>query len=204
MYTSTSRRFVYILCVFVLSIAFPKCNSYPRTSYPGTNNLTLDSNSTNPSSSDGLIILPYAIHVPNSEITLHYGFGLLRHAIDFMDLRSLVIVSQHHADESAQRFGANNLYPHRDGKQSYKYTLGDGIRLFVQNSPGGRLFTWRQLQGIMEGLRMIFVDGRKSYETTFYFWDGPDWHKPLGNGMVLRGNTGPGSYDVSSIISAFR
>lgn len=80
-------------------------------------------------------------------------------------------------------------------RQELAYRLGDGFYFFVHTPKGSqRVFTWRQLRNVVEGLRLFLIVGERNYCTKFQSWDGP-WRwihvgQELGEGGIVLDRNG--------------
>lgn len=135
-----------------------------------------------------LKILPYKFSVPNTQTYLRLGFGLRPHRLDLMSMGGLIAVIQHDIAEAIEIEGEDE-FPGLvdDHRQRVGETLGDGFYLIMSNATP-RLFTWRQLSNVMEGLRLFLIVGERNYCVNFKFWDGPGGR--LGGGAILLGGDG--------------
>lgn len=140
------------------------------------------------------VLLPYGFSVPNTQTYLRLGFGYPRHRLDLMSMGGLIAVIQHDIAEAIEIEG-EDAFPvlDIDHRQRLGYTLGDGFYLVVRSVKGSqRLFTWRQLSNVVEGLRLFLIIGERNYCTEFKFWDGPGrWRvEHLGSGGIVLDRSG--------------
>lgn len=135
------------------------------------------------------IVYPYSFSVPNTQIFLRLGFGLVRHRLDPMSLAGLIAVMEFEVVEGIDRDG-EDAYPGLNiviDEQRFGWTLYEGFHFEVYSvRDSGRFFTWGQLSHVVEGLRLFLVVGERPFATKFKFWDGPGrWRRELGGGAFV-------------------
>ena len=131
------------------------------------------------------IPLPYIFDVPNTSIFLNLGFGWRRRALDPMDMRGLIAISQAIIKETIEAIGPHHILPvSPNGEQEFYRELGDGIEFFVQNVRPFEYFTWDTLGEVVEGLRLYLIVGERYRQTYFNFWE--EDAGPVGTGCIRR------------------
>ena len=134
------------------------------------------------------VFLPYRFRVPDTGTVLRIGFGLPRHKIDFEIMEELLDLSESVVDDSLRRFGADTHCPRGPGHHQLYEQLGAGIELRIQDVPQSSGFTWQQLHEAVIGLHLYLVEGRRSYETYFIFYNGPGRFPDLNDEPLGRGD----------------
>ena len=139
--------------------------------------------------------LPYHFRVPTTAIVLHLGFGIFRHRIDPAELRSLLLLTRDGIQHGINVHGRDALFPamgdnHR--QQFSEHGLGT-VQLDVSDFRAGNQFSWGDLWNVVEGLRLYLLEGGRSFETHFTFWEEPEavshrLHRKLGQGRIVRGS----------------
>ena len=128
--------------------------------------------------------------MPTTDTVLRLTYGLIRHRIDHLDLQSLIHLAKGTVELNFDAHGGNTVYPlEPHGRQVFEM-LGFGIQLRVENVAPERLFTYRMLYEVVEGLRLFLVVGRRNWEVRFWVWNGvgewPDRGEPVARGAVER------------------
>ena len=143
------------------------------------------------------IPLPHSFFVPDTETYLRLGFGLVRHRLDPLSLGGLIAVMQHEILRGINQYGEDtyvgfNILAYG---QRFQWTLGDGFHFEIHNvKSSNRFFTWKQLENVVEGLRLFLVVGERPFAPRFRFWDGAGWSRTrtLGDGGFVGDRVGSG------------
>ena len=138
---------------------------------------------------------PYSFRVPTTNIVLHLGFGIIRHRIDPAELRSLLLLTKDGIQRGIDAHGPDALFPAlgNDHRQQFReHGLGT-VRLDISDFKAGNQFCWGDVWNVVEGLRLYLLEGGRSFETHFTFWEEPNGvshqlHRKLGQGRVVRGS----------------
>ena len=161
-----------------------------------TFNLTpLNTSSTSNTSLTGTTFLPHQFRVPTTKIVLWLGFGIIHHRIDPTELRSLLLLTKAFIQKGIDDHGSRALFPTsgNDHRQEFVETGLGTVGLFISDFKAGNQFSWGNVWDVVEGLRLYLLDGERSLETSFTFWEYPpraaiNLHRKLGHGFIKRGS----------------
>ncbi|KAL6716664.1 hypothetical protein ACLMJK_006232 [Lecanora helva] len=162
-------------------------NLTPLDSGLGLLNASNNANSTSAERVCAYALLPYTFNVPGSHVSLRLGFGLPRRSLNKFDMRALLAVVKSEVDDIVRQVGPAAYFAVRpDGRQVLDYDLGDGIRIFMDNTLLGRYFTVGTLQDTLHGLQLYLIDGERFRQTYFHFYDGNPGLE-VGSGCIEKG-----------------
>ena len=135
--------------------------------------------------------LAHRFRVPNTNTVLGLGFGIIRHRIDAVDLRSLIRLAVGVGKEELDHYGGDAEYPLLAGMHQSFEQAGFDLELLIQDCQNGLFFTYRQLYETLEGLMGFLVVGERSWETSFVVWHGPGrfpdlTEHPVAHGTIRR------------------
>lgn len=188
---------VLVVAVFHVAFATPvdintspaqHLNLHPSDSFiPTTTIPSLNASKPLNNSLAGATFLAHRFRVPNTETVLGLGFGIIRHRVDAVDLRSLIRLALAVAKEGLDHYGGDAEYPLQQGLHQSFEQIGFGLYLLIQDCDNGLFFNYQELYETVQGLMGFLVVGERSWETTFVVWHGPGRFPDLTDEPITRG-----------------
>ena len=156
---------------------------------------SLNTSSTSNTSFTGPTFLPHWFRVPTTDIVLRLSFGIIRHRIDPAELRSLLLLTKDFIQRGINVHSRHALFP-ASGNDHRQHFLESGlgtVELFITDFRDGTPFSWGDVWDVVEGLRLYLLEGGRSFETYFTFWEEPPsapypLYRRLGQGFIKRGS----------------